>query len=40
LGHQSLRTTSRYLHVPPHALSLIPSPLDTLPLSPAQEGQP
>jgi integrase/recombinase XerD len=40
LGHQSLRTTSRYLHVTPHALSIIPSPLDTLPLPPAQEGQP
>ena len=40
LGHQSLRTTSRYLHVTPHALSIIPSPLDTLPLAPAQDGQP
>ena len=40
LGHQSLRTTSRYLHVTPHALSIIPSPLDTLPLPPAQEDQP
>ena len=40
LGHQSLRTTSRYLHVTPHALSIIPSPLDTLPLPPAQESQP
>jgi integrase/recombinase XerD len=40
LGHQSLRTTSRYLHVTPHALSIIPSPLDTLPLAPAPDGQP
>ena len=40
LGHQSLRTTSPYLHVTPHALSVIPSPLDTLPLPPAQESQP
>ncbi len=40
LGHQSLRTTSRYLHVTPHALAAIPSPLDTLPLAPAQDGQP
>jgi site-specific recombinase XerD len=40
LGHQSLRTTSRYLHVTPHALSSIASPLDTLPLAPAPEVQP
>jgi integrase/recombinase XerD len=40
LGHQSLRTTSRYRHVTPHALSIIPSPLDTLPLPPSQDGQP
>jgi integrase/recombinase XerD len=39
LGHQNLRTTSRYLHVTPQALSRIPSPLDTLPLAPTQEGQ-
>jgi len=32
LGHRSLRTTSRYLHVTPHALQATPSPLDTLPL--------
>lgn len=32
LGHQSLRTTSHYLHVSPHALAAIPSPLETLPL--------
>ena len=31
LGHQSLRTTSRYLHVSPQALSAIPSPLDLVP---------
>ena len=40
LGHQSLRTTSRYLHVTPQALATIPSPLDTLPLDPAQDRQP
>jgi integrase/recombinase XerD len=40
LGHQSLRTTSRYLHVTPHALALIPSPLDTLPLDATLDGQP
>jgi Phage integrase family len=39
LGHQNLRTTSRYLHVTPQALSLIPRPLDTLPLAPTQDGQ-
>jgi integrase/recombinase XerD len=32
LGHRSLRTTSRYLHVTPHALHAPPSPLDALPL--------
>src|SRR5262245_29238486 len=31
-GHRSLRTTSRYLHVPPQSLHATPSPLDTLPL--------
>ena len=40
LGHQRLRTTRRYLHVTPQALALIPSPLDALPLPPAQDGQP
>jgi integrase/recombinase XerD len=40
LGHQSLRTTSRYLHVTPQALATIPSPLDILPLGPAPDGQP
>jgi integrase/recombinase XerD len=40
LGHQSLRTTSRYLHVTPQALTAIPSPLDTLPLDPPQDRQP
>ena len=39
-GPQSLRPTSRSLPVTPHALSLIPRPLDTLPLPPTQEGQP
>jgi integrase/recombinase XerD len=32
LGHRSLRSTSRYLHVTPQALQATPSPLDTLPL--------
>ena len=32
LGHRSLRSTSRYLHVTPHALHATASPLDTLPL--------
>jgi integrase/recombinase XerD len=32
LGHRSLRSTSRYLHVTPHALHATPSPLDMLPL--------
>src|SRR5262245_27750913 len=32
LGHRSLRSTSRYLHVTPHALHATPSPLDRLPL--------
>ena len=32
LGHRSLRTTSRYLHVTPQALQATPSPLDALPL--------
>jgi integrase/recombinase XerD len=40
LGHRSLRTTSRYLHVSPHALSIIPSPLDLLPSPPPSEGRP
>ena len=40
LGHQSLRTTSRYLHVSPHALHTIPSPLDTLPFPTPQDRQP
>jgi integrase len=39
-GHQSLRTTRRSLPVPPHALSLSPRPLATLPLPPTPEGQP
>jgi site-specific recombinase XerD len=34
LGHRSLRTTSRYLHVTPYALHATPSPLDRLPLEP------
>ena len=32
LGHRSLRSTSRYLHVTPQALHATPSPLDALPL--------
>ena len=40
LGHQSLRTTSRYLHVTPHALAIIPSPLDALPLEAPPEARP
>ena len=32
LGHRSLRSTSRYLHVTPQALRATPSPLDMLPL--------
>jgi integrase/recombinase XerD len=40
LGHRSLRTTTRYLHVSPHALSIIPSPLDLLPSPPPAEPQP
>jgi site-specific recombinase XerD len=40
LGHHSLRTTSRYLHVTPQALAAIPSPLDTLPLVSMQDRQP
>jgi integrase/recombinase XerD len=32
LGHRSLRSTSRDLHVTPHALHAPPSPLDALPL--------
>src|SRR5215510_3973714 len=32
LGHRSLQTTSRYLHVTPHALQATPSPPDALPL--------
>jgi site-specific recombinase XerD len=40
LGHQSLRTTSHYLHVSPHALSAIPSPLETLPLPETWDSQP
>lgn len=32
LGHRSLRTTTRYLHVSPHVLHITPSPLDALPL--------
>jgi len=32
LGHRSLPTTSRYLHVTPHVLHATPSPLDALPL--------
>ena len=40
LGHQSLRTTSHYLHVSPHALAAIPSPLETLPLPATWDDQP
>jgi integrase/recombinase XerD len=40
LGHQNLRTTSRYLHVSPQALHATPSPLDTLPLDAPRERRP
>jgi len=40
LGHQSLRATSRYLHVSPHALHTTPSPLDALPLDPPPGTRP
>ncbi len=40
LGPQSLRTTSRDLPVTPQARSLIPSPLDSLPLDTTEDGQP
>ena len=40
LGHRRLRTTTRYLHVSPHALTAIPSPLDLLPSPPPAEPQP
>jgi site-specific recombinase XerD len=40
LGHQSLRTTSHYLHVSPHALAAVPSPLETLPLSATWDDHP
>jgi integrase/recombinase XerD len=32
LGHRSLRSTSRYLHVTPHTFHAPPRPLEALPL--------
>jgi len=40
LGHQSLRTTSHYLQVSPHALATVPSPIETLPLPATWDDQP
>jgi integrase/recombinase XerD len=39
-GHRSLRTTTRYLHVSPHALAILPSPLELLPSPPPVEARP
>ena len=39
LGHKHMRTTSRYLHVSPHALQSIISPLDNLPIGSEPDEQ-
>ena len=40
LGHASLRTTSLYLHVTPHAVQATRSPLDALGLADALDDLP
>lgn len=39
LGHKHMRTTSRYLHVSPHALQSIISPLDNLSIDSEEDAQ-